>query len=62
MTEGGGVYTWRRGKFGRLGHGDAEKKLAPRWVPAAGFNGKRGGMVAAGRHTVFNTVALSDGV
>ena len=56
--EGGGVYTWGHGKFGRLGHGDAENQLAPRRVPAAGFNGERSVMVAAGRHTV----ALSDGL
>ena len=56
MTEGGGVYTWRRGKFGRLGHGDAENQLAPRRVPAAGFNNERVVMLAAGAE---HTVALS---
>ena len=48
-TEGGGVYTFGSGDFGQLGHGDEENQLAPRRVPAAGFNGKRGVMVAAGR-------------
>ena len=52
-TEGGGVYTFGRGGGGRLGHGDEDHQLAPRRVPAAGFNGERVVMVAAGaRHTV----------
>ena len=52
-TEGGGVYTFGCGKEGRLGHGDEEDQLAPRRVPAAGFNGERIVMVAAlGAHTV----------
>ena len=38
---------------GQLGHGDEENQLAPRRVPAAGFNGERVVMVAAGdTHTV----------
>ena len=49
VTEGGGVYTFGRGEYGQLGHGDEENQLAPRRVPAAGFNGQRGVMVAAGR-------------
>jgi alpha-tubulin suppressor-like RCC1 family protein len=41
------------GTYGQLGHGDEENQLAPRRVPAAGFNGERVVMVAAGdRHTV----------
>ena len=53
MTEGGGVYTFGHGDYGRLGHGDEENQLAPRRVPAAGFNGERVVMVAAGGgHTV----------
>ena len=52
-TEGGGVYTFGNGEEGQLGHGDDENQLAPRRVPAAGFNGERVVMVAAsGRHTV----------
>ena len=52
-TEGGGVYTFGSGEEGQLGHGDYENQLAPRRVPAAGFNGERVVMVAAGdRHTV----------
>ena len=52
-TEGGGVYTFGKGEYGQLGHGDEENQLAPRRVPAAGFNGERVVMVAAGgRHTV----------
>ena len=49
LTEGGGVYTFGRGESGQLGHGDEENQLAPRRVPAAGFKGQRGVMVAAGR-------------
>ena len=56
-TEGGGVYTFGRGEHGRLGHGDEENQLAPRRVPAAGFNGERVVMVAAGG---AHTVALSE--
>ena len=53
VTEGGGVYTFGNGIYGRLGHGDEEDQLAPRRVPAAGFNGERVVMVAAGdEHTV----------
>ena len=53
VTEGGGVYTVGRGPFGQLGHGDWQKQLVPRRVPAAGFSGERIVMVAAGGgHTV----------
>ena len=48
VTEGGGVYTFGGGDCGQLGHGDEENQLAPRRVPAAGFNGERVVMVAAG--------------
>ena len=47
-TEGGGVYTFGKGEYGQLGHGDEKNQLAPRRVPAAGFNGERVVMVAAG--------------
>ena len=56
-TEGGNVYTFGHGLSGQLGHGDYEKQLAPRRVPAAGFNGERIVMVAAGDG---HTVALSE--
>ena len=57
VTEDGGVYTFGCGKGGRLGHGCEENELAPRRVPAAGFNGERVVMVAAGE---VHTVALSE--
>jgi alpha-tubulin suppressor-like RCC1 family protein len=56
-TVGGGVYTFGKGKDGRLGHGDEENQPAPRRVPAAGFNGERVVMVAVG---AAHTVALSE--
>ena len=56
-TEGGGVYTFGSGEHGRLGHGDEVDQLAPRRVAAAGFNGERVVMVAAGAD---QTVALSE--
>ena len=56
-TEGGDVYTFGLGLYGQLGHGDEENQLAPRRVPAAGFNGERVVMVAAGNE---HTVALSE--
>ena len=56
-TEGGGVYTFGFGEYGQLGHGDEEDQLAPRRVPAAGYNGERIVMVAAGGD---HTVALSE--
>ena len=56
-TEGGGVYTFGKGEYGQLGHGDEENQLAPRRVPAAAFNGERVVMVAAGG---AHTVALSE--
>jgi alpha-tubulin suppressor-like RCC1 family protein len=52
VTEGGGVYTFGRGKHGLLGHGDEDDQLVPRRVPAAAFNGERIVMVATGLHTV----------
>ena len=57
VTEVGGVYTFGYGGVGNLGHGDEEDQLAPRRVPAAGFNGEQVVMVAAGRG---HTVALSE--
>ena len=33
LTAAGEVYTWGRGGFGRLGHGDAHSLKAPRLVP-----------------------------
>jgi alpha-tubulin suppressor-like RCC1 family protein len=64
-TEGGGVYTFGDGAYGRLGHGDYEKKLTPRRVSAVAFRpkgsaegpGERIVMVAAGDS---HTVALSE--
>ena len=56
-TEGGGVYTFGSGIYGRLGHGDEEDQLVPRRVPAAGFNCEQVVMVAAGG---VHTVALSE--
>ena len=57
LTEGGGVYTFGHGEYGQLGHGDEENQLAPRRVPAAGFNGERVVMVATGN---FHSVGLSE--
>ena len=57
LTESGGVYTFGSGFAGQLGHGDTENQLAPRRVPAAGFNYERVVMVAAGD---CHTVALSE--
>ena len=54
-TKGGGVFTFGRGEYGRLGHGDEENQLSPRRVPAAAFNGERVVVVfvaAGGHHTV----------
>ena len=48
VTEGGSVYTFGLGFFWRLGHGDQSTQPAPRRVLAAGFNGERVVMVAAG--------------
>ena len=56
-TEGGGVYTFGHGDWGQLGHGDQNRQLVPRRVPAAAFNGERVVMVAAG---CWHTVALSE--
>ena len=56
-TEGGVVYTFGYGQYGQLGHTDEKDQLAPRQVPAAGFNDERIMMVAAGE---LHTVALSE--
>ena len=48
VTEGGGVNASGDGSDGHLGHGDEETQLASRRVPAAGLNGVRVVMVAAG--------------
>tara|TARA_B100001142_G_scaffold325496_1_gene379190 strand:+ start:133 stop:1521 length:1389 start_codon:yes stop_codon:yes gene_type:complete len=65
VTEGGGVYTFGKGGWGQLGHGDKQNQPAPRRVPVAGFrpngspegSGERIAMVAAGHG---HTVALSE--
>ena len=57
LTVSGGVCTFGSGFAGQLRHGDMWDKLAPRRVPAAGFNYERVVMVAAGD---CNTVALSE--
>ena len=56
-TEGGGVYTFGKGEYGQLGHGDDENHLEPMLVPASAFNGERVVMVATGNG---HTVALSE--
>lgn len=57
VTEGGNVYTFGRGEYGRLGHGDNQDQLIPRRIPAALFNGEQVVMVAAG---MLHTVALTN--
>ena len=57
VTESGNVYTFGKGEYGQLGHGDEKTKLVPHQVPSAGFNGERIVMAAAG---MYHTVALSE--
>ena len=57
LTEGGGVFTFGKGSFGRLGHGTEDSQLAPRRVLAAGFSYERVVMLAAGE---AHTVGLSE--
>ena len=57
VTKGCGVLGFGYGQNRRLGHEDEEDQLAPRRVPAAGFNGERVVMVAANH---FHTVALNE--
>ena len=58
VTENGGVFTFGRGEFGVLGHGnDEDNLLVPRRIPAERFNGELIVMVAVGSE---HTVALSE--
>tara|TARA_Y100000389_G_scaffold64397_1_gene60455 strand:+ start:3783 stop:5207 length:1425 start_codon:yes stop_codon:yes gene_type:complete len=59
VTEGGWLYTWGCGCFGRLGHGDTRNRLVPTLVGAQVFGALEGGpvvMVACGDgHTLVVT-------
>ena len=48
LTAAGEVYTWGRGGFGRLGHGDAQTLKAPRRVEGGGLAGVACAQVACG--------------
>ena len=41
MTEDGALWTWGFGYYGRLGHGDQERRLVPTEVAGAGLGGGR---------------------
>eukprot|EP00906_Rhabdomonas_costata_P028991 RCo040952 len=43
-----GLYTWGKGEFGRLGHGDSEDQLTPRLV--TGLPAERVSAISAGGH------------
>lgn len=32
VTAGGEIYTWGKGRYGRLGHGDSEDQMKPKLV------------------------------
>ena len=58
ITEKGELYTWGRGEWGTLGHGDEENQSAPRRVE--GLNGVR--VAAAATCQIHTLVAYEDGV
>lgn len=41
VTAAGGLYTWGKGRYGRLGHSDSEDQLKPKLVRGRGVG--RGG-------------------
>lgn len=42
VTAAGGLYTWGKGRYGRLGHSDSEDQLKPKLVRGRGV-GRGGG-------------------
>lgn len=57
ITSSGELYTWGKGRYGRLGHGDSEDQLVPKKVEA--FDGHRVIDVACGSGDA-QTLALTD--
>lgn len=57
ITSSGELYTWGKGRYGRLGHGDGEDQLFPKRVEA--FQGYRVIDVACGSGDA-QTLALTD--
>jgi E3 ubiquitin-protein ligase HERC2 len=50
LSKLGHVYTWGKGKHGRLGHDDASNKLSPARVAPQAFGGRRVVGISAGGH------------
>ena len=50
LTSDGHVYTWGKGKHGRLGHDDAANKFTPARISPDAFGGARIAGIAAGGH------------
>lgn len=40
ITASGELYTWGKGRYGRLGHGDSDDQLKPKLVEALLGNGR----------------------
>lgn len=57
VTEGGSLYTFGGGAFGKLGHGNQDDQHEPRQVPPASFSGEKMVMVSCG---FDHTIALSE--
>jgi len=57
VTAGGRLYTWGRGYFGRLGHGDTDHRLVPTLVQGFGVTAEGQVVTAAcgGQHTLVVT-------
>jgi len=54
LSEGGSIWTWGEGKFGRLGHGSERNVQQPKLVEA--MNGVKAAKVACGG---FHTAAIT---
>jgi RCC1 and BTB domain-containing protein len=59
IFDDGSLYTFGRGKCGRLGHGDEEDQLAPKRVDPTEWSGKRVVSVACGR--IVTAAIVDDG-
>ena len=60
LAADGAVWTWGRGRFGALGHGDGEARWTPKRLEKEAFGGWSAGMVACGDHHTM--VLTTDGL
>lgn len=49
ITSSGELYTWGKGRYGRLGHGDSEDQTRPKLVSRASFDHCMGSLLSLSR-------------